>query len=68
VTERGFTMRELLTKARERYGAEAVRYKTRQELLEALELVSPAGAAEPVSAQANDPPLVVRNFFLPPGR
>jgi hypothetical protein len=65
-------MRELLTKARERFGPAASRYKTRQELLEALGLVSlpepvpsPAGpAAEPV----NTAPLVVRDFFLPSRR
>lgn len=68
MTERGYTMRELLTKARERFGPDAVRYKTRQELLEALGLASPPTVAEPASAEVPRPPLVVRDFFLPAKR
>lgn len=66
-----WTMRELLTKARERFGPDAARYKTRQELLEALGLVAatipeataPVEAAPAVKVAE---PLVVRDFFLPP--
>lgn len=65
-------MRELLTKARERFGPDAARYKTRQELLAALGLipvdsepsVQPSAPVEQTPAQ----PLVVRDFFLPPSR
>lgn len=60
-------MRELLTKARERFGPDASRYKTRQELLEALDL-APSAVVAPV-ANATEPspqPLVVKDFFLPP--
>lgn len=67
-------MRELLTAARERFGADAARYKTRQELLEALGLVTGEGAAgepgseaPPASApEALAQPLVVRDFFVLP--
>lgn len=64
-------MRELLTKARERFGPDAARYKTRQELLEALGLVA-ASVSEPPAPPVAAPsvkaaaPLVVRDFFLPP--
>lgn len=65
-------MRELLTKARERFGPDAARYKTRQELLVALGLVPPdeptAPASAPVSAEKPVAPLVVRDFFLPPSK
>lgn len=64
---RTYTMRELLTQARERFGADAARYKTRQELLDALGL-----GATPVelpsatpSGPAPQPTLVVKDFFLP---
>lgn len=64
---RTYTMRELLTQARERFGADAARYKTRQELLDALGLgatpveLPPADAPRP----APQPLLVVKDFFLP---
>lgn len=64
-------MRELLTKARERFGPDAARYKTRQELLVALGLMPPIGEpTEPAPAPAEKPqtPLVVRDFFLPPSK
>jgi hypothetical protein len=55
VTDRALTMRELLTRARERFGPEAARYKTREELKAALGLgplaPSPEGGA-PTSAAA----------------
>jgi hypothetical protein len=61
-------MRELLTKARERFGADASRYKTRQELLEALGL-SQTRDNEPAPPEAPPTPkvapLVTRDFFLP---
>lgn len=63
---RAYTMRELLTKARERFGPDAARLKTREELVAALELdasTSDDGAAsEPATTEV---PLVVRDFFLP---
>jgi hypothetical protein len=63
---RAHTMRELLTQARERFGADAARYKTRQELLEALGLgatptVPPQGARE---ARPSTPALVLKDFFV----
>ncbi len=64
---RTYTMRELLTQARERFGADAARYKTRQELLDALGLgASPVElpSATP-SGPAPQPKLVVKDFFLP---
>jgi hypothetical protein len=72
VTERAYTMRELLTKARERFGPAASRYKTRQELLEALELVSVGAPAasppEPAPDLVQAEALVVRDFFVPARR
>lgn len=59
MTDRGYTMRELLTQARARFGERASRYKTRQELLEALSLAEPPKLAAPA-------PLVVRDFFVKP--
>lgn len=64
-------MRELLTKARERFGPDAARYKTRQELLVALGLAPPVdepSAPPPVPAGKPQTPLVVRDFFLPPSK
>lgn len=65
MTPPAHTMRELLTLARQRFGAEAVRYKTRQELLEALGLAPPAAPPTP-PASPPAAPLVVRDFFRPP--
>lgn len=66
---RTYTMRELLTQARERFGADAARYKTRQELLDALGLgatpVVTPDAVAPASIPAPRPALVVKDFFLP---
>ncbi len=65
-------MRELLTKARERFGPDAARYKTRQDLLGALGLIPVE--LEPVTPPAAPlekkpvEPLVVRDFFLPPSK
>lgn len=68
VTGRAYTMRELLTKARERFGAEAARLKTRDELLAALGLQGEP-AIEPEATESTPPaPLVVEDFFLPPRR
>lgn len=66
-------MRELLTKARERFGPDAARYKTRQELLVALGLMPPIDeptepAPAPAPAENPQTPLVVRDFFLPPSK
>jgi len=70
MTGRAYTMRELLTRARERFGAEAGRYKTRQELLVALGLgeAAPPSATKPPPGPRPPPapPLVVKAFFLPP--
>lgn len=65
---RTYTMRELLTAARERFGAEASRYKTRHELMAALGLDRPP---ESTTAPATGPiapnvPLVLKDFFLVP--
>lgn len=68
VTGRTYTMRELLTAARERFGAEASRYKTREELMVALGYTTPPEANHPVDREASSPALVVKDFFLPPGR
>ena len=64
---RTYTMRELLTQARERFGADAARYKTRQELLDALGLgPTPLALSLPSPATPARPPtLVVKDFFLP---
>lgn len=70
VTGRTYTMRELLTAARERFGAEASRYKTRDELMAALGLLetAPSGATPAVPrAPSAAEPLVVKDFFLPGG-
>lgn len=63
-------MRELLTKARERFGPDAARYKTRQELLVALGLApaEPAPAPDVPIAPKETQPLIVRDFFLPPSK
>lgn len=76
VTGRSWTMRELLTAARERFGPDAARYKTRQELLDALGLVEGADgvieaagaapAAPATSERGAGPSLVTKDFFLPP--
>ncbi len=68
VTGRAYTMRELLTKARERFGADAGRLKTREELLTALGLEG--GPTDEPAPEAPRPPapLVVEDFFLPPRR
>jgi hypothetical protein len=68
---RTYTMRELLTLARERFGADAARYKTRQELLDALGLGAPPAVPSgppPAPSAAVAPSkreLVVKDFFLP---
>ncbi len=67
---RTYTMRELLTQARERFGADAARFKTRQELLEALGFgaapsVSPQVAPSAPAVTPSAPSLVVKDFFLP---
>jgi len=61
-------MRELLTQARERFGADAARYKTRQELLDALGLgvmPVPPEISAPISTPTPRLALVVKDFFLP---
>lgn len=62
---RTYTMRELLTQARERFGADAARYKTRQELLDALGLGATSVIVPPQGAPSPKPTLVVKDFFLP---
>jgi hypothetical protein len=63
-------MRELLRKARERFGSDAARYKTRDELLEALGLTDLGGVEQPASTSTSTStstqslPLVLRDFFL----
>ncbi|MBL8922359.1 MAG: hypothetical protein JNJ54_26140 [Myxococcaceae bacterium] len=70
-------MRELLTAARERFGPDAARYKTRQELLLALGLADggepgdapvlpPATAPQAAPEAPGQVELVVKDFFLPP--
>lgn len=66
-------MRELLTAARERFGPDAARYKTRQELLVALGLADDAppeapvgGGDAPAQPAREAPALVTKDFFLPP--
>jgi hypothetical protein len=61
---RTYTMKALLTQARERFGADAARFKTRQELLDALGF--DVDAPQVSSASSVSPKVVVlRDFFLP---
>jgi hypothetical protein len=68
VASRALTMRDLLTRARERFGPEAARLKTREELMAALGLGSPSTApGERAVGQATAPPEVALTTPLPPG-
>lgn len=66
MTGRAYTMRALLTLARERFGDKANQLKTRDELMVALGFAESRTDVSPPAPEAPKAALVVRDFFVAP--